>query len=231
MYSNGPPHMAKQKQDDQLEHTFNSFVRIRDVALKTCQRRWMIGRSGERGSGISVLAARDDDDDDDDDDIVYPNKTIMLYNHFIYFISKVWKTTCRWHFRIYSLNAQSSSHISSIALALRFRFQECFFMGWRFKPLWLWKQLTCSNFLFFFSVSQYLSFFLSFYSFYSYFLSIYIFSYACMIIKTWKAIKTTAITSVLYNCKFHEPSQSFVTWYSTWVFLIQVNNSFQFQVK
>ena len=26
----------------------------------------MIGRSGERGSGISVLVARDDDDDDDD---------------------------------------------------------------------------------------------------------------------------------------------------------------------
>ena len=29
----------------------------------TCQKRWMIGRSGERGSGISVLAARHDDDD------------------------------------------------------------------------------------------------------------------------------------------------------------------------
>ncbi len=27
----------------------------------------MIGRSGERWSGISVLAARHDDDDDDDD--------------------------------------------------------------------------------------------------------------------------------------------------------------------
>ena len=27
----------------------------------------MIGRNGERGSGISVLAARHDDDDDDDD--------------------------------------------------------------------------------------------------------------------------------------------------------------------
>ena len=36
-----------------------------DVALKTCQKRWTIGRSGERGSGISVLAARHDDDDDD----------------------------------------------------------------------------------------------------------------------------------------------------------------------
>ena len=55
--------MAKQKQDDQLEHTYSSYVRIRNVALKTCQRRWMIGRSGERGSGISVLAAWHDDDD------------------------------------------------------------------------------------------------------------------------------------------------------------------------
>ena len=65
MYSYGPPHMAKQKQDDQLEHTYSSYVRIRDVALKTSQRRWMIGRSGERGLGISVLAAWHDDDDDD----------------------------------------------------------------------------------------------------------------------------------------------------------------------
>ena len=61
----GPPHMDGQKQDDQLEHTFSSYVRIRDVALKTCQRRWTIRRSGERGSGISVLAARHDDDDND----------------------------------------------------------------------------------------------------------------------------------------------------------------------
>ena len=37
MYSYGPPPMAKQKQDDQLEHTYSSYVRIRDVALKTCQ--------------------------------------------------------------------------------------------------------------------------------------------------------------------------------------------------
>ena len=64
MYSYGPPHMAGQKLDDQLEHTFSSYVRIRDVALKTCQRIWTIGRSGERGSGISVLTARHDDDDD-----------------------------------------------------------------------------------------------------------------------------------------------------------------------
>ena len=61
MCSCGPPHMANQKQDDQLEHTYSSYEMIRDVTLKTCRRRWMIGRRGERGSGISPLAARHDD--------------------------------------------------------------------------------------------------------------------------------------------------------------------------
>ena len=64
MYSYGSPHMAAQKQDDQLERTFSSYVRIRDVVLKTYLGRWTIGRSGERGSGISALPARYDDDDD-----------------------------------------------------------------------------------------------------------------------------------------------------------------------
>ena len=48
MYSCGPPHMANQKPDDQLEHTYSSYVMIRDVTLKTCQWRWMIGRCRER---------------------------------------------------------------------------------------------------------------------------------------------------------------------------------------
>ena len=39
MYSYGPLHMAKQKLDDQLEHTYSCYVRIQDVAIKTCQRR------------------------------------------------------------------------------------------------------------------------------------------------------------------------------------------------
>ena len=63
--------MAKQKQDDQLEPAYSSSVRIRDVALRTSQKRWTIEKSGERGSGISVLAARQADDDDDDDDITW----------------------------------------------------------------------------------------------------------------------------------------------------------------
>ena len=81
MYSYGPPHMAVQKQDDQHEHTFSSYVRIRDVVLKTYLERWTIGRSGERGSGISVLPARDDDDDDDDDDDGWRRKLLKWLQH------------------------------------------------------------------------------------------------------------------------------------------------------
>ena len=58
-----PPHMAKQKQDDQPELTYSSYVRTQDVTQKTCRRWWTIGKSGERWSRISVLSARLDDDD------------------------------------------------------------------------------------------------------------------------------------------------------------------------
>ena len=50
------PNIAEQNQDGQLEHTYSSSVRIRDVSLKTCQKWWTIGRDDKRGSGISVLA-------------------------------------------------------------------------------------------------------------------------------------------------------------------------------
>ena len=53
--------MANQKQGDQFEPTNSSSERIRDVALRNYQKRLTIGKSGERGSGISVLAARQDD--------------------------------------------------------------------------------------------------------------------------------------------------------------------------
>ena len=42
--------------------TYSNYVRTRDVTLKTCRRLGVIGRSGESGSGISVLTARHDDD-------------------------------------------------------------------------------------------------------------------------------------------------------------------------
>ena len=65
MLSFGLPHMAEQNQGDQLEPTYSNSVRIRDVALRICQKRWTKGRSGERGSGLSTLMAGQDDDDDD----------------------------------------------------------------------------------------------------------------------------------------------------------------------
>ena len=71
--------MAAQKQDDQLERTFSSYVRIQDVVLKTYLGRWTIGRSGERGSGISVLPARYDDDDDDDD-FFLTDLTVIIFH-------------------------------------------------------------------------------------------------------------------------------------------------------
>ena len=40
--------------------TYSSYVWIRDAALRTW---WTIGRNGERGSGISLLAAGHDNDD------------------------------------------------------------------------------------------------------------------------------------------------------------------------
>ena len=80
MYSYGPPHMAEQKQDDQHEHTFSNYVRIRDVVQKTCQRRYTIGKSGEWGSGISVLPARHDDDDE-----------IYVLCKYMYFVDNIFR--------------------------------------------------------------------------------------------------------------------------------------------
>ena len=78
MYSYGPPHMAGQKQDDQHEYTSSSYVRIRNVALKTCQRRWTIGKRGERGSGISMLVAQHGDDDD-----IYNTSLVLKKDPFL----------------------------------------------------------------------------------------------------------------------------------------------------
>ena len=90
MYSNGPPHMAGQKQDDQHEHTFSNYVRIRDIVQITCQRRWTIGKSGERGSGISVLPAWHDDD------VIYTQTHTYTHTHtyiYIYIYSHA-QTDC-----------------------------------------------------------------------------------------------------------------------------------------
>ncbi len=64
MYSCGPLHVDKQRQDDQLEPTYSNSVLIWDVTLRNFQKQWTIEKSGERGSGISVLMVRHDDNDD-----------------------------------------------------------------------------------------------------------------------------------------------------------------------
>ena len=66
MDSCGPLDMDEQRQDGQLEPTYSNSVPIRDVTLKTCRKKWTIGRVGERGSGIAVKKAWCDDDDNDD---------------------------------------------------------------------------------------------------------------------------------------------------------------------
>ena len=47
--------MDEQRQDDQVEPTYRNSVPIQDVALKSWQKQRTLGRSAERGSGISVL--------------------------------------------------------------------------------------------------------------------------------------------------------------------------------
>ena len=65
MYICGPLHTNEKVLDNQLEHIYNSSVRIQDVAWKTCREQLTKGTGGERGPGKSVLVARHDDDDDD----------------------------------------------------------------------------------------------------------------------------------------------------------------------
>ena len=64
MYSCGPLHMNEQRQDDQLEPTYNSSVPIQDVVLKNYQERWTIEKGGKRKSGRPTLAVWHDNDDD-----------------------------------------------------------------------------------------------------------------------------------------------------------------------
>ena len=57
--------MDEQRQDVQLEPTYNNSVPVRNVALRIYRKQWTIGRCGERGSEISMLIPHDDDDDDE----------------------------------------------------------------------------------------------------------------------------------------------------------------------
>ena len=99
-YSWGPPHMIKQRQDDQQEPTYNSSVLIQDVALKTSWKQWTIEKGGGRGSGRSILIAwHDNDDDDDDDDDLYNITMLQLLSQFcLYIWNNVFITIIHWFF-------------------------------------------------------------------------------------------------------------------------------------
>ena len=99
--------MDEQKQDDQLEHIYNSSVTIQNVAWRASWERWTIETGSESGSGISVLAAWHDDDDDDDDDIAL-NPTIKTYIITFSLLSN--STTSK--FSLYLLNPFATSRIS-----------------------------------------------------------------------------------------------------------------------
>ena len=56
--------MDEQRQDAKLEPTYNSFVPIQDIALKTFREQCTIEKSGGRGSERPLLIAWHDDDND-----------------------------------------------------------------------------------------------------------------------------------------------------------------------
>ena len=59
--------MDEQRQEDQLEPTYNSSVLIHDIALKSYRERFTLEKGGGRGSERSTLVVRYDDDDSPDD--------------------------------------------------------------------------------------------------------------------------------------------------------------------
>ena len=79
MYFYRPLHTDEQKLDDLLEPINSSSVPIQDVVWKTSQEQWTIETGGERGSGISVLAARYDDDDDIYEDLVDDTDSVCSF--------------------------------------------------------------------------------------------------------------------------------------------------------
>ena len=137
MYSCGPQHMDVQKQDDQHKLTYSNYVRTQDVTLKTCRRWWMIGRSGERGSGISMLAARHNDDDIYTPDQLNAGTTLDVNLHFLsavcdlkkknaftlggwcyytFTVTVSYVITREWWFRVYYLHAENFLAFDQIQL-------------------------------------------------------------------------------------------------------------------
>ena len=98
---------------------------IRDVTLKTCRRRWMIGRRGERGSEISVLAARHDDDDEVYIISVYLTISFQTFSmifylcvcvicHLRYTFPKRWQIYFSMRYEAKQISSRSIARVSSL---------------------------------------------------------------------------------------------------------------------
>ena len=224
MYSYGPPHMAVQKQDDQHKHTFSSYVRIRDVVLKTYLRRWTIGRSGERGSGISVLPARHNDDNDDQ-----PTGQLIFFL-FLFFSFSVSFLSFLFFILSFFFFSCFISHFLLFSTFLSFNFWIFFFFFFyiSFFSVHSFYLLFFLNFSFFLVL---LSFFL--FTFFIYLFS-FIFSFMAQYYWLWNRIKMKAgwklttlclILPVLWWANM-DTSWSWLTWGSatwnseSWVFIL-----------
>ena len=137
--------MSKKKQWDQLEPTYSSSVRIQDVALATCQKRWTIGRSRERGSGISVLVAPQDDDDDDDDEY---GQSISLSFRFLSFSFDEKVKSIRWLVIFSSYLTPSQFFYSGLEDPFLSQSTREFFVSFSKTDsgLWIYHSVVCSNF-------------------------------------------------------------------------------------
>ena len=85
-YSCGSLHMDRQRQNEQLEPTYNSSVLIQVVALKIFREQGTIETGGGRGLRRPVLATRHDNDNDDDDDDDDDAQNILVFLKIAYFL-------------------------------------------------------------------------------------------------------------------------------------------------
>ena len=112
------------------EHSYSSYVMIRDVTPKTYRRRWMIGRRGERGSGMSVPAARHDDHDG-----IYIYSRCSLMGNIVWKLSKFLRRSLMIFiiksFRIIVLHLY---YFDNFSVNMSFDFLQVFF--WTREPSW-----------------------------------------------------------------------------------------------
>ena len=74
-------HMDEQRQDDQLEPTYNSSVAIQDVALKTYRKRWTT-ENGDGSESVRAAMVTWHDDDNNGVNVMFVIVWIsVMYRH------------------------------------------------------------------------------------------------------------------------------------------------------